>query len=251
MMVLQRKKNYIEYKSKGDRYVNLSPKDYLDVIRPYLRDLINNHKPTAELNNEESDTAEWKIQLVMQNNFISVKSIEDTRTIYSASKPVEIFVGCDTENAIDTLFNTILERIQKAIETSNERGSRFTCESVALLCYYFQKIDIKRGESYVISPDWIVSKKATINPKNEKDNECFKWSIIGGLNYIKTKEKELKKKKEEKFKRVDTDFSSHQRDYKEFEQNDTSVALNILFVPHNSEEIKLDTDRIIISLKIK
>ena len=76
------------------------------------------------------------------------------------------------------------------------------------------------------------------------------WSIIGGLNYIKTKEKELKKKIEN-IKRVDTDFSSHQRDYEEFEQNDTSVALNILFVPHNSEEIKLDTDRIIISLKIK
>ena len=32
---------------------------------------------------------------------------------------------------------------------------------------------------------------------------------------------------------------SHQRDWEEFEQNNTSIALNILFVPHNSEEIKL------------
>ena len=102
------------------------------MIRPYLRDLINEHKPTVELNNtnsnnntnnsnnntnnsnnntnnsnnEENDRAEWKIQLVMQNNFISDKNFEDTRTIYSASKPVEIFMGSDTENAIDTLFNT-------------------------------------------------------------------------------------------------------------------------------------------------
>ena len=44
-----------------------------------------------------------------------------------------------------------------------------------------------------MSSDWIVSKKATINPKNEKDNKCFKWSIIAGLNYNKIKEKELKK----------------------------------------------------------
>ena len=87
----------------------------------------------------------------------------------------------DTENAIDTLFNKILDRIQQAIET-NQKGSGFTHESVALLYYYFQKIDIRRGESYIISPDWIASKKATINPKNEKDNECFKWSIIAGLN---------------------------------------------------------------------
>ena len=44
-----------------------------------------------------------------------------------------------------------------------------------------------------MSPDWIVSTKATINPKIEKDNECFKWSIIGGLNSNKIKEKEMKK----------------------------------------------------------
>ena len=110
-------------------------------------------------------------------------------------------------------------------------------ESVALLYYYFQKVDIRRGESYIMSPNWIVSKKATINPKNEKDNECFKWSIIAGLNYNKIKEKELKKLL--KFRRVDTDFSSYQRDWEEFEQNNTSIALNILFVSYNSEEIKL------------
>ena len=62
----------------------------------------------------------------------------------------------------------ILGRIRKAIETSNERGSGFIHESVALLYYYFQKIDIRRGESYIISPDWIVSKKAAINPKKKK-----------------------------------------------------------------------------------
>ena len=211
------------------------------MIRPYLRDLINNHKPTTELNNNNNNNnnnrAEWKIELVMQNNFISNKNSEDTRTIYSASKPVEIYMGSDTENAIDTLFNTILGRIQQAIETLNEKESGFSHESVALLYYYFQKVDIRRSESYIISPDWTVSKKATINPKNEKDNECFKWSIIRGLNYNKIKEKELKKI--EKFRRVDTDFSSHQRYWEEFEQNNTSVALNILFVLHNSEEIKL------------
>ena len=79
------------------------------------------------------------------------------------------------------------------IETSNERGSGFNHENVAILYYYFQKIDIRRGESYIMSPYRIVSKKATINPKNEKDNECFKWSITEELNHNKIKEKELKK----------------------------------------------------------
>ena len=123
------------------------------------------------------------------------------------------------------------------METSNERGSGFTHDSVGLLYYHFQRIDIRRGESYIMFPDWIASKKATINPKNEKDNKCFQWSIIAGLNYNKIKEKELKKLL--KFRRVDTDFSSYQRDWEEFEQENTSIALNISFVSRNSEEIYL------------
>ena len=42
-----------------------------------------------------------------------------------------------------------------------------------------------------------------------------------------------------KFKRVDTDFSSHQRYWENFEQENNSIAINVLFVSHNSEEIKL------------
>ena len=63
---------------------NLSPKEYLDIIRSYLRDLINDHKPTAKLNNDsDNERGEWKFQLVMLNHFISVNNFEDTRTIYS------------------------------------------------------------------------------------------------------------------------------------------------------------------------
>ena len=95
-----RNNNYIEYTSKGDRYENLSPEEYLDMIRSYLRDLINDHKPTEELNNEDNDDddnnnnnnkAEWKIQLTMQIKYISSKNVEDTRTIYTKSEPVEMF----------------------------------------------------------------------------------------------------------------------------------------------------------------
>ena len=47
--------NYIEQTTRGDRYENLSPEEYLKIIRPYLRDLINNHKPTTELNNNANN----------------------------------------------------------------------------------------------------------------------------------------------------------------------------------------------------
>ena len=61
-----------------------------------------------------------------------------------------------------------------------------------------------------MSPDWIVSKKATINPKNEKDNKYFHWTKIGGLNYNKINEKYLKNI--EKIERADIDLSPHQSD---------------------------------------
>ena len=109
----------------------------------------------------------------MQNNCISTKDFEETRTIYSASKPVEVFMGSNTNDVIDRLFDTLLQRFQQAIETSNDRGSKLTHESVALLYYYFQKIDIIRAESYIASPKWLINKGTTINPKNEKDNKCF------------------------------------------------------------------------------
>ena len=127
--------------------------------------------------------------------------------MHSKSKAVEVYMGSDTENVIDTLFNTLLQNFQSAQETSNERGSEFIPDSVEVLYYEFHKIDIIRAESYIVSPDWIINKKATINPKNEKYNKCFQWAIISVLHYNKIKEKELKKI--ENLKRVDTDFSSH------------------------------------------
>ena len=126
--------NYIEYKSNADKYENLSPKEHLNVISPYLRDLIDEHKPIMELNNNNNNNnsnssnsnnnnknnnninnsnnrVEWKIQLIIKSDFISNKDFEDTHTIYSASKPVETFMGSDTQNIIDTLFNTLLNKV--------------------------------------------------------------------------------------------------------------------------------------------
>ena len=66
-----------------------------------------------ELNNSNNSNnrAEWKIQLIIKKYIIFVKYFEDTRTIYSASKPVESFMGSDKKNIIYTLFNTILNKI--------------------------------------------------------------------------------------------------------------------------------------------
>ena len=57
--------NYIGYRSEGDKLLTIE--EYLILIEPYLRELINDHK----------NKGEWKIQLTAQINFISLRPGSD------------------------------------------------------------------------------------------------------------------------------------------------------------------------------
>ena len=95
---------------------------------------------------------------------------------------------------------------------------------------------MKRGGSYIKSPKWLENKKAVINPKDENDDECLWWSLISALNYSEITKKEFENIFE-KIKHEDKNFSSYKRDWENFEQNNKSIALNVLFWSKDSEEI--------------
>ena len=57
--------------SKGDKDSKLSIYEYFDIIRPYLRDMIGNHKARGE----------WKIQLTMRTIFVSFIDANETHKI--------------------------------------------------------------------------------------------------------------------------------------------------------------------------
>ena len=78
--------NYIQYESKGDKDKMLSINEYLDIIRPYLREKINDHKTQSR----------WKIQLTIAINFISSKDSDETRTMRAKSNNVEVMMGSET-----------------------------------------------------------------------------------------------------------------------------------------------------------
>ena len=103
-------------------------------------------------------------------------------------------MGSNTENVIDTLFNTLLQNFQLIQETSNERGSEFIPDSVELLEYELHRIDIIRAESYIVSPNWIASKKSTINPKKELKKLLKFKRLIQIFHYTKDTGKILNKK---------------------------------------------------------
>ena len=70
------------------------------------------------------------------------------------------------------------------------KGSNFVFESVDLLDYKLHRVRLKRGWSYIKSPRWLLQ-GATINPKNENDDEYLRWSIISALKYSKITKKEF------------------------------------------------------------
>ena len=93
----------------------------------------------------------------------------------------EIRQGNETDGIIEKLFESFLTNYQKE-ELILRNGSNFIFESVNLLSYQIYKKSLKRGKSYIKSPEWLLNKKATINLKN-KDNECFKYAITAALNH--------------------------------------------------------------------
>ena len=85
--------NYIEYESKGGKDKNLSLEERLDMIGPYLRDMINSYKAPLGGIIDDDIYGEQKIQLTMQINFISSLDTGEIRTMDSKSKNEESLMG--------------------------------------------------------------------------------------------------------------------------------------------------------------
>ena len=103
------------------------------------------------------------------------------RTFYVRSDNEKIILGNETPEIIAKLVKSFLSSYQKE-ENILLNGSKFVFDSVDLLTVHIHKINFKRGKSNIKSPDWLYSKRATINPKN-KDNKCFQYSITVALNH--------------------------------------------------------------------
>ena len=82
------------------------PREYLDIVRPYLSNMINNHKTISE----------WKIQLTMQINFTSHKDSQETPTMYTNIRNIEIMEGDETDEIIEEFFKSLFENYQKKLE---------------------------------------------------------------------------------------------------------------------------------------
>ena len=77
------------------------------------------------------------------------------------------------------------------------------------------------------------NKKPTTNPINKKDNKCFQYTVTVALNH-----EEIKKHSERiikikpfinKYNWKGITFPSEKDDWKKFEKNNLTIALNVLY----------------------
>ena len=222
-------KNYAQYESKGDKILSL--KEYLNLMEKYLRELIEEYKQKGE----------WKVQLTIEVNFISLKPDSDeTCIMYTRSDSIEIMFDDDNDDIIEQPFESLLQKYEENLQ-NKMRGSEFQFDGVDFLYYDFNKTSINRGGSYIDSPKWLKNIKSTINPKNN-DDKCFQYGVTLALNLDKIKKDPQRVSKIkafiEKYNWEDINFPSTSKDWKKFECNN-EVVLNILYVPYNTKKINI------------
>ena len=157
------------------------------MIRSYLRDIINNLKTQGKWKVHSGNEVinyktqgQWKTQLTMINNIISSKDTDEIRTMYMKSNNIEIMMSNETDEVVEELFGSHLQKYQEGLEEKIRRRE-FVFDSVDLLHYNFHKISLNRGGFYIDSPEWLKNKKATKNPRNN-DNKCFQYAVTAALN---------------------------------------------------------------------
>ena len=168
---------------------------------------------------------------------------------------IEIMIGSETDEVIEKLFGFLLRRYQEGLEES-VRGSKFIFKAVNTLYYDLNKISLSRDKSYIDSPEWLKNKKATISPKNN-DDKSFQYALTVALNYkqIKRDPQRISRIKPfiYQYNWKEINFPSEKKDWKKSKSHIKSVAIDILYVPYNTKEIKYAyiSQNIIYSVKIK
>ena len=135
-------------------------------------------------------------------------------------------------NDKNEIVTAMIEHMAQQIENPALKNSKFVFDSIPYMNIDFHRLNLTRGSSYIPLPDWLVKKKAIINPRNS-DMECFKWALIAAMKW---EEIGRDHQRISKLRRYENDFDWDGigfpvsfRDIKRFESRN-EITINILAV---------------------
>ena len=150
----------IKYGNNGGRNRNLLLDEYLNKIKPYLRNII------TDLQNSDA----WKIQLTIVIKFISSKDAEEERVMHSSTGNIKFTSYSNANEVIKEHFESLCAKYQENFITErqniNERKSFY---------FWFSSVDVLKMLYSKFYTWWFIYWFSRLDKKEKSNNRSEKY----------------------------------------------------------------------------
>ena len=156
------------YRVNGRQKIDVET--FFSQIRGKLIELIERELKTR--NSAKIQTTTW----------IRFARDEDRVELAFNSRMTRAYRASDLDQKVDGMIAHMMTQIENPALSN----SRFRFDEALFLDICFHLLNLTRGNSHLLLPDWLARKKAIINPQKD-DEECFKWAVIAALEWSNIK----------------------------------------------------------------
>ena len=148
-----------------DGMPRMDPDTFFSRIRRFLIDLLKKESRTGAV---RAQTTTW-IRFSQDGKLVELAFNSRMMNVYNLSD-------------MDEIVDEMIAHMKEQTENPALLNSRFVFNEVLYIDVDFHQLNLTRGSSHLPLPDWLMKKKAIINPCNE-DQECFKWAVIAASRW--------------------------------------------------------------------
>ena len=136
----------------------------------------------------------------------------------------------------EELYEKMIDRIEEKIQNLEAVASGWRFHSVIGLEMYTVVYKPLGGGSYIKLPKEIATKKAVVNMKNTKDDQCFLWCVLRALNPVKNNKDRIDvtlKSKTDTVNMGDIRYPVTLKDVSKFEKLNPDIAVSVYAYDEN------------------
>ena len=209
-------KNYVaQYVIKGDP--NYPPFEFMNIAKPYIINVMDKNRNI-------------KVKLYLYCTMVR-KDPDFTQVIKRfAFHSIGQKIITESTDLIEVYHEMRDEIEEKIKQMDNAEGSGWVFLKVENLTLYVDIWDPLKASSYIDLPSELKNKKAIINMQNKKDNKCFLWSVLRGLNPKDDHPERINDLRsiEYTLNMDDIEYPVSLKDIKRFEKQNPDISISIL-----------------------